>query len=91
MQATADSKTNNKYWAKSIIGNKIHLLVANWVPKRFNNKCPAIILAASRTERVIGRMIFLTNSINTIKGINTGGVPDGTKWARKCVILFTRL
>lgn len=35
--------------------------------------------------------MFLTNSINTIKGIRTGGVPDGTKWARKCVKLFTRL
>jgi hypothetical protein len=79
MQATADSNTNSKYWAKPIIGNKIHLLVANWVPKRFNNKCPAIMLAASRTERVIGRIIFLTSSINTIKGIRTGGVPDGTK------------
>lgn len=91
MQATADSNTNNKYWANPIIGNKIHLLVANCVPKRFSNKCPAIIFAANRTDNVIGRITFLTSSIKTMKGINTGGVPEGTKWAKKCVRLFTSL
>ena len=46
------------------------------------SKCPATILAAKRTERVIGRIKFLTNSIITIKGIRTLGVPEGTRWAR---------
>lgn len=44
-------------------------------------RCPAIILAANRTERVNGRITFLTISIITIKGIKTEGVPRGTKWA----------
>ena len=46
-----------------------------------NRRCPAIMLAANRTERVSGRIILLVISIKTIKGINTGGVPRGTKWA----------
>ena len=46
------------------------------------NKCPATILAANRTDKVIGRIILLTISINTINGINTIGVPNGTKWAK---------
>jgi len=33
------------------------------------SKCPATILAASRTERVIGRITVLTISIRTINGI----------------------
>lgn len=36
------------------------------------------MFADRRTESVIGRIIFLTNSIKTIKFINWGGVPDGT-------------
>jgi hypothetical protein len=46
------------------------------------------MFAANRTESVIGRIMFLTISIITIKGINTGGVPLGTKWAKKFVILL---
>lgn len=38
------------------------------------------MLAANRTDRVNGRITFLTNSIITIKGIKIGGVPSGTKW-----------
>ena len=52
-----------------------------WLPSRVNRRCPATILAANRTERVRGRIILLTNSISTIKGIKGGGVPSGTKWA----------
>jgi hypothetical protein len=47
------------------------------------NKCPATILAARRTDRVMGRIKFLTNSIKTIRGIRAAGVPDGTRWERK--------
>lgn len=49
-------------------------------PSKLINKCPATILAESRIERVIGRIILLINSINTIKFINILGVPKGTKW-----------
>ena len=44
------------------------------------NKWPAIILADNRTAKVPGRIIFLIDSINTIKGIKILGVPCGTKW-----------
>lgn len=46
------------------------------------SKCPATILAANRTERVIGRIKFLTSSIKTMRGISILGVPAGTKWLR---------
>jgi len=49
------------------------------------NKCPATILAARRTDRVMGRIKFLTNSIKTIRGIRAAGVPDGTRWERKLI------
>lgn len=48
-------------------------------PKRDISKCPAIRLAVNRTHNVIGRMIFLTNSIITINIIKAEGVPCGTK------------
>jgi len=43
--------------------------------------CPAIILAASRTARVRGRITSLIVSINTINGIKAVGHPNGTRWA----------
>lgn len=45
------------------------------LPKSVSKRWPAIILADNRTASVPGRIIFLIVSINTIKGINTGGVP----------------
>jgi hypothetical protein len=33
-------------------------------------------------------MILLIVSINTIKGIRTGGVPWGTRWANICFVLL---
>lgn len=53
---------------------------APWLSK-VRSKCPAIILAANRTDRVKGRIILLIISITTIKGIRAGGVPKGTKCA----------
>lgn len=49
------------------------------------------MFAANRTDKVIGRMMFLIISIITIKGIKAAGVPIGTKWARKSVMLLTIL
>jgi hypothetical protein len=46
------------------------------------------MLAANRTERVIGRIIFLIISIITIKGIRGAGVPKGTKCAKKFNVLL---
>ena len=59
-------------------------------PSKVKSKCPAIILAESRTANVPGRITFLIVSINTIKGIKTGGVPWGTKWANICFVLFNQ-
>ena len=53
-------------------------------PKRVNRRWPAIILAANRTARVPGRIIFLIVSIQTINGIRTAGVPWGTRCANIC-------
>ena len=53
-------------------------------PRRVRSKCPAIMLAASRTARVPGRMTFLTVSMITINGIRAPGVPLGTKCANIC-------
>lgn len=46
---------------------------------KVNRRCPATILAAKRTDRVIGRIRFLVSSITTIKGIKAIGVPRGTR------------
>ena len=54
--------------------------------KRVKRRCPAIILAASRTESVRGRMMFLTSSIKTMKGMRGAGVPVGTKCASMEVV-----
>lgn len=52
-----------------------------WDERRVNKRWPATILAANRTDSVIGRITFLTISIKTMNGINAGGVPMGTKCA----------
>lgn len=52
-------------------------------PKSVKSKCPAIMLAVSRIDRVIGRIIKLIDSISTIKGIRMRGVPWGVKWENK--------
>lgn len=46
------------------------------------------MLADKRTANVPGRIILLIVSINTIKGIRTGGVPCGTRWANICFVLL---
>ena len=48
-----------------------------------SNKWPATIFAASRTDKVIGRIRFLVSSIITINGIKIYGVPEGTKCLKK--------
>jgi hypothetical protein len=52
---------------------------AVWFPSNVISKCPATILAISRTASVPGRIIFLIVSINTINGIRGPGVLCGTK------------
>jgi len=56
---------------------KLELVLNMKSPKRLINRWPAIIFAVRRIESVIGRIIFLISSINTIKFINGIGVPLG--------------
>lgn len=46
------------------------------------------MFAIKRTDRVIGRITLLIDSINTIKGIKAEGVLWGTKWANIWVVWF---
>lgn len=85
MIATADSRVSRRIWEKTRIDKRREDVIEGPVlPNKVNSKWPAIILAASRTAKVPGRIIFLIVSINTINGIRTDGVPCGTKWANIC-------
>ena len=55
------------------------------LPRSDSRRWPANILAVSRIAKVQGRMIFLIDSIKTIKFIRTVGVFIGTRWVN---ILF---
>jgi hypothetical protein len=84
MNATETSKTMSTIPDSTMIG-----AVTNDNLPPFTsliNRCPATMLAARRTDSVIGRIKFLTSSITTIKGIRTSGVPDGTKCAKNLFI-----
>lgn len=48
---------------------------------RVNIIWPALILAASRKDKVIGRTKVLRVSIITRKGFNHIGAPEGRRWA----------
>lgn len=61
--------------------------LALWLNK-VNNKWPAIILAVRRIVKVIGRIIFLIVSINTMNGISKMGVPCGIIWENIKLVLF---
>lgn len=52
------------------------------------NRWPAIMFAVNRIVKVIGRIIFLIDSIKIIKGIRILGVPWGTKWINICLVLL---
>lgn len=53
--------------------------------------CPAPILAAKRTDKVIGRTQTLTVSTNTRKGFKAEGAPEGRKWEKKPTGLQNKL
>lgn len=58
-----------------LIGKEKGIEVRRWI-----SKCPLIILADNRTDKVIGRIKFLIDSIITIKKVKIIGDPRGTKW-----------
>lgn len=47
--------------------------------KRWIKRCPLIIFAERRTDKVIGRIILLTVSITTMNEESIRGAPNGTK------------
>lgn len=55
----------------------INVKILKFKPPLFTNlinKCPATMLAANRTDSVIGQMKFLTSSIKIIRGIKAPGL-----------------
>jgi len=88
MSATALSKVRSRICVISSLNRIRFEAMAVWLPKRVISRCPATILAISRTDSVIGRIILLIDSINTIKGINKEGVLWGTIWANMWLVLL---
>lgn len=83
--ATASSNTNKIIWVLIKIKFVLLFIMFPWFPNRVNNKWPAIMLAESRIESVIGRITFLMVSIKIINIISVKGVPVGRRLAN---ILF---
>ena len=54
-----------------------------YVPSKDKTICPALMFAANRKERVIGRAMILVVSIITRNGFNHIGAPPGNKFAKK--------
>lgn len=57
-------------------------------PIRWISRCPAVMLAVSRTARAMGWMNRLIVSIITSMGMRGSGVPCGRKWAREALVLW---
>jgi threonine/homoserine efflux transporter RhtA len=55
---------------------------------RVNSRCPAVIFAVQRTANVPGRIKLLIVSMTTINGINTVGVPCGTKCSNMWLVFL---
>lgn len=87
INATAISKIINPMNNHIIIVISMKLSIKLF-PSSDISKCPAIILAVSRTANDVGRIILLIDSIITMKGIKIGGVPIGTKWQNMWLVLF---
>lgn len=53
-----------------------------------NRRCPAVILAANRTPRVIAFVQYEISSIGTIRGAIAIGVPAGINIEKKLDLCF---
>jgi len=79
--------TSNKIYPKLIAskmivdGSDVNHAAAQYTPTNLRTMWPALILAASRNDKVIGRTIILVVSISTRNGFNQLGAPSGRKWA----------
>ena len=70
---------NTKAWTKETKNSKTISKNCHFL-KIAKIKWPAVKLAPNRNPKVIGRINFLINSINTINLIRKIGVPIGVKW-----------
>jgi len=83
--ATAISKIKRKVKPKDCILKIIIFLLIRAI-----KICPAVMLAANRTDRVMGRIIWLVLSIKTINWERAMGVPDGTKWENALLVFLIK-
>jgi hypothetical protein len=92
------SMVNTYLWIRataisSIIS--INSIIENWfiteigILVKVSKICPAVMFAHNRTDRVIGRISCLTDSINTINWESIIGVERGTKCLKKLLMLCT--
>ena len=70
---------------------ELNQAAAQYTPTNLRTICPALILAAKRNERVMGRTIILVVSINTKNGLSHSGAPSGRKWAFDALVFFENL
>jgi hypothetical protein len=71
--------------------NLLNHALAAYTPINPNTMCPALILAASRNDRVRGRTKMLVVSISTRKGLSQSGAPSGRKWAIDFIGLLVKV
>lgn len=94
------SMVNTYLWiiATAISSNKsINKMIENWfiididILVKVSKICPAVMFAHNRTDRVIGRISCLMDSINTMNCESIRGVDSGTKCLKKLLILCVML
>ena len=88
MAATAVSRTVRIKGIKISVRERVDLRANIALPKSVIKRCPAIMLAVSRTHRVMGRIRFLVSSMRTINLIRAMGVPWGTRCASMWFVLL---
>lgn len=80
------ANSNAMYPLDSVSKNKNDVVEENIAPTQYslikvNTMWPAVMFAASRKDRVIGRTRILVVSIITKNGFSHSGAPSGRKWA----------
>ena len=61
------------------------------MPINLRTMWPALIFAASRNDKVMGRTAILVDSISTRKGLSQSGAPSGSKCAIVALVLYVVL
>lgn len=61
------------------------------MPTSPSTMCPALMFAANRNDRVIGRTRILVDSISTRNGFSHSGAPSGSRCAVVALMFQVRL